>query len=46
MLEGVLMYLKQIKINGFKSFADKITLDLEKGITGIVGPNGDRKSTL
>ena len=30
------MYLKQIKINGFKSFADKITLDLEKGITGIV----------
>ena len=40
------MYLKQIKINGFKSFADKITLDLEPGITGVVGPNGSGKSNI
>ena len=40
------MILKQIKINGFKSFADKINIDLEKGITGVVGPNGSGKSNI
>lgn len=40
------MYLKQIKAQGFKSFADKITIDLDDGITGVVGPNGSGKSNV
>lgn len=40
------MYLKKIIAHGFKSFADKITIDLENNITGIVGPNGSGKSNV
>lgn len=40
------MYLRQLKINGFKSFAGKVTLDLEPGLTAIVGPNGSGKSNI
>jgi len=40
------MYLKEIKAHGFKSFADKINIELTPGLTGIVGPNGSGKSNV
>ncbi len=40
------MYIKEIKINGFKSFADKVNLQLNRNFTGIVGPNGSGKSNI
>lgn len=40
------MYLKEIKISGFKSFADKMNISLDNDITCIVGPNGSGKSNI
>lgn len=40
------MRLTKIEINGFKSFAKKTEIQVEKGITAIIGPNGSGKSNI
>ncbi|MEG0291622.1 MAG: chromosome segregation protein SMC [Anaerovoracaceae bacterium] len=40
------MYFKRIEMHGFKSFAEPVTIEFDKGITCVVGPNGSGKSNI
>ena len=40
------MYLKEIEVQGFKSFADKTKVVFDQGVTAVVGPNGSGKSNI
>ncbi|HHW94692.1 MAG TPA: chromosome segregation protein SMC [Mogibacterium sp.] len=40
------MYFKRIELQGFKSFADPVSIELNDGVTCIIGPNGSGKSNI
>ena len=40
------MVFKELEIQGFKSFPDKVKITFDAGVTGVVGPNGSGKSNL
>lgn len=40
------MFLKRIEMQGFKSFADRVVINFDNSVTGVVGPNGCGKSNI
>ena len=40
------MFFKRIEMHGFKSFAEPVTIEFDRGITCVVGPNGSGKSNI
>ncbi|WP_078430696.1 chromosome segregation protein SMC [Alkalihalobacterium alkalinitrilicum] len=40
------MFLKRFEVMGFKSFADRMTIEFDSGVTAVVGPNGSGKSNI
>ena len=40
------MVFKELEIQGFKSFPDKVKISFDTGVTGVVGPNGSGKSNI
>ncbi len=40
------MFLKEIEMQGFKSFVDKTRIEFDRGVTAVVGPNGSGKSNI
>lgn len=43
---GIELFLKRLDILGFKSFAQRVSIDFVKGVTAVVGPNGSGKSNI
>jgi Chromosome segregation ATPases len=41
-----MVFLRQIDAHGFKSFADKVNIKFDSGVTAVVGPNGSGKSNI
>ena len=41
-----ILVFKELEIQGFKSFPDKVKISFDTGVTGVVGPNGSGKSNL
>lgn len=42
----MVLFLKQLEIIGFKSFAEKVSIEFVPGVTAVVGPNGSGKSNI
>ena len=40
------MFFKRIEMHGFKSFAEPVIIEFDRGITCVVGPNGSGKSNI
>ena len=41
-----MLHFKKLRLSGFKSFVEPTTMEIDVGLTGVVGPNGCGKSNL